>query len=78
MAARELVELVVRSIVSEPDAVEVEEFEEEGETVFEVSVADDDIGRVIGKGGRVVQAIRVLARAAGAESDQRIAVEILD
>lgn len=78
MEARELVELIVRSIVADPDAVEIEEFEEDGELVFEVTVAEDDIGRVIGKGGRVVQAIRTLARAAGGDADQRVAVEILD
>ena len=50
---RELVEFLVRALVEQPDKVEVEEFEEDGDLVLEVSVAEDDLGRVIGKGGRI-------------------------
>ena len=50
---RELVEYLVRSLVEHPDEVEVEEFDEDGDLVLEVSVADDDLGRVIGRGGRI-------------------------
>jgi len=75
---RDLVELLVRSIVEDPEAVEVDEVTEDGELIFEVSVADDDIGRVIGRGGRVVQSLRTVARAAGADEAHRVTVEILD
>jgi predicted RNA-binding protein YlqC (UPF0109 family) len=75
---RELVEFMVRALVEDPDAVEVEEFDEEGDLVLEVTVADDDLGRVIGRGGRIANAIRILARAVGARDDRRVIVDILD
>ncbi|HET6832164.1 MAG TPA: KH domain-containing protein [Solirubrobacterales bacterium] len=75
---RELVEFLVRSLVEQPDRVEVEEFEEDGDLVLEVSVAEDDLGRVIGRGGRIANAIRIVARAAGARDDRRVIVDILD
>ncbi len=75
---RELVEFLVRSLVEQPDKVEVEEFEEDGDLVLEVSVAEDDLGRVIGRGGRIANAIRTVARAAGARDDRRVIVDILD
>jgi predicted RNA-binding protein YlqC (UPF0109 family) len=75
---RELVEFLVRALVEQPDRVEVEEFEEDGDLVLEVSVAEDDLGRVIGRGGRIANAIRTVARAAGARDDRRVIVDILD
>jgi predicted RNA-binding protein YlqC (UPF0109 family) len=75
---RDLVEFLVRALVDEPDAVKVEEFDEDGDLVLEVSVADDDLGRVIGRGGRIANAIRTVARAAGARDDRRVIVDILD
>jgi predicted RNA-binding protein YlqC (UPF0109 family) len=75
---RELVEFLVRALVEQPDKVEVEEFEEDGDLVLEVSVAEDDLGRVIGRGGRIANAIRTIARAAGARDDRRVIVDILD
>jgi predicted RNA-binding protein YlqC (UPF0109 family) len=75
---RELVEFLVRALVEHPDEVEVEEFEEDGDLVLEVSVADDDLGRVIGRGGRIANAIRTVARAAGSRGDRRVIVDILD
>lgn len=75
---RELVDFLVRSLVENPDRVEVEEFEEDGDLVLEVSVADDDLGRVIGRGGRIANAIRTVARAAGSRDERRVIVEILD
>ena len=75
---RELVEFLVRALVEQPDKVEVEEFEEDGDPVLEVSVAEDDLGRVIGRDGRIANAIRTVARAAGARDDRRVIVDILD
>jgi len=75
---RELVEFLVRALVEQPERVEVEEFEEGGDLVLEVSVAEDDLGRVIGRGGRIANAIRTVARAAGARDDRRVIVDILD
>ena len=75
---RDLVEFLVRALVDDPDSVKVEEFDEEGDLVLEVSVADDDLGRVIGRGGRIANAIRTVARAVGARDDRRVIVDILD
>ena len=74
----ELLEFLVRALVEDPGAVVVEEIEEEGDLVYEVTVADDDLGRVIGKGGRVANAIRTIAKAAAVRIDRRVIVEILD
>ncbi|HWI95239.1 MAG TPA: KH domain-containing protein [Solirubrobacterales bacterium] len=74
----ELLEFLVRSLVEDPNAVVVEELEEEGDLVYEISVAEDDLGRVIGKGGRVANAIRTIAKAAAVRLDRRVIVDILD
>ncbi len=74
----ELLEFLVKALVEEPDAVEVEELDEEGDLVYEISVADGDLGRVIGKGGRVANAIRAIAKAAAVRLDRRVIVDILD
>jgi uncharacterized protein len=74
----ELIEFLVRSLVEDPEAVVVEELEEDGDLVYEVTVADGDLGRVIGKGGRVANAIRTIAKAAAVRIDRRVIVDILD
>jgi uncharacterized protein len=74
----ELLEFIVRALVEEPDAVEVVELEEDGDLVYEISVAEGDLGRVIGKGGRVANAIRTVAKAAAVRMDRRVIVDILD
>lgn len=74
----ELLEFLVRALVEDPDAVEVEELEDDGDLVYEISVAEDDLGRVIGKGGRVANAIRTVAKAAAVRLDRRVTVDILD
>lgn len=75
---RELVEFLVRALVEDSEAVRVEQFDEDGDIVLEVTVADDDLGRVIGRGGRIANAIRTVARAVGARDERRVIVEILD
>jgi predicted RNA-binding protein YlqC (UPF0109 family) len=74
----ELLEFLVRALVEDPDAVEVEELEEDGDLVYEISVAEDDLGRVNGKGGRDANAIRTIAKAAALRIDRRVIVVILD
>lgn len=74
----ELLELLVRALVEDPSAVVVEELEEDGDLVYEITVAEDDLGRVIGKGGRVANAIRTIAKAAAVRLDRRVIVDILD
>jgi predicted RNA-binding protein YlqC (UPF0109 family) len=74
----ELLELLVKALVEDPEAVVIEELEEDGDLVYEITVADDDLGRVIGKGGRVANAIRTIAKAAAVRLDRRVIVDILD
>ena len=74
----ELLEFLVRALVENPDAVEVEELEEDGDLIYEISVAEGDLGRVIGKGGRIANAIRTIAKAAAVRIDRRVIVDILD
>ena len=75
---RDLVEFLTRALVDEPDKVAVEEIEEDGDIILEITVAPDDIGRVIGRGGRIAQAIRTLAKAAAVREDRRVIVDILE
>ena len=75
---RELVEDLVRALVEAPDEVKVEELEENGDVVLEVTVAEDDLGRVIGRGGRIANALRTVARAAATKEERRVIVEILE
>jgi uncharacterized protein len=74
----ELLEFLVKALVEEPEAVVVEELEEDGDLIYEITVADGDLGRVIGKGGRVANAIRTIAKAAAVRIDRRVIVDILD
>jgi uncharacterized protein len=76
---KELLEFLARGLVEEPDAVEVTEVEEiEGEVVLELEVADDDLGRVIGRSGRVANALRTVVKASATRAEKRVMVDILD
>ena len=76
---RDLVEFLVRALIAEPDAVRVSEIDEDDGTVLEVRVADEDLGRVIGRDGRVANAIRTIAKAAATATDGgRVMVEIVE
>ena len=75
---RELVEFLVRALVEDPEAVRVDELEENGDVVLEVTVAEGDLGRVIGRGGRIANALRTVARAAATKEERRAIVEILE
>ena len=76
---RDLVEFLVRALVSDPDAVRVSEVDADAGTVLEVRVAQDDLGRVIGRDGRVANAIRTIAKAAATALDAgRVMVEIVE
>ena len=76
---RDLLDFLARSLVSDPDAVEVNEVEEiDGEVVLELEVAEDDLGRVIVRGGRVANALRMVMKAAATRAEKRVIVEILD
>lgn len=76
---RDLLEFLVCGLVSEPNEVYVTEIEEvEGDVVLELEVAEADLGRVIGRGGRVANALRTVVKAAATREQKRAMVEILD
>ena len=74
----ELVEYLARRLVESPDAVSVKEVEEDGALVIQLRVATEDLGRVIGRGGRIARALRTLVRAGGAHGDRRVLLEIIE
>jgi predicted RNA-binding protein YlqC (UPF0109 family) len=75
---KELVEFIVKSLVDNPDQVEVHEIDDRSATIVEVSVAQPDMGRVIGKSGRVINSIRSIVQVAAARQGQRVSVEIIE
>jgi predicted RNA-binding protein YlqC (UPF0109 family) len=76
---KELLEYLARELVDEPDEVTVEEFEEDdGTLVLELTVDDDDYGKVIGRGGRTANALRLVVKAAAVKEDRRVLVDIID
>jgi predicted RNA-binding protein YlqC (UPF0109 family) len=74
----ELLEWIARRLVDEPEAVRVETEEREDAVVFHLFVAPDDVGKVIGRQGRMARALRSIVRAAGARADERYLLEIAD
>ena len=75
---KELVEVITKALVDDPDSVVVTEREEKKTIVLEVHVADFDMGKVIGKQGRIAKAIRSVVKAAAAKEDKKVIVNIMD
>jgi len=75
---KELVELIVKSLVDNPDKVKVTQLDGEQSSIIELAVAPEDMGKVIGKQGRNAQAIRVIVAAAGMKLKKRVNLEILE
>ena len=75
---KELVEFIARSLVDDSDNVIVNMIEGEKSTILELKVADDDIGKVIGKHGRIAKAVRTILSASANKSGKRFVLEILD
>jgi predicted RNA-binding protein YlqC (UPF0109 family) len=76
---RDLVEFIARALVDSPGDVSVESFEEDdGTTVYELRVAEDDIGKIIGRNGRTVNALRAVVRAAAVREGRRALVDVVD
>ena len=73
----ELVEYLAKSLVDEPEEVRINEVEKDGVTVIELRVAQPDMGKVIGKQGRIAKAIRTVVKAASARDNKKYTVEIL-
>jgi len=74
---QELIEYLVRELVDDPANARVEPVEEQGTIVYQVYVAQSDLGKVIGRRGRIANALRVMAKAAGLKDRQRATVEII-
>lgn len=77
MSAKELVEYVAKSLVDDPDAVTVTEIEDEEGTVIELHVAEDDMGKVIGRNGSVAKALRTLLKVTAAREGSSVQLEII-
>ena len=75
---QELVEYLAKGLVDKPDEVRVERVEREGAVILELRVAPDDVGKVIGRQGRMARALRTIVRASGARSNERALLEIVD
>ena len=75
---KELLTYIAQSLVERPEAVSVSEFESAGETVLELRVAPEDMGKVIGRQGRIAKEIRVLMRSAAQRAGKHVSVEIVD
>jgi len=73
----ELVEAIAKSLVSNPDAVEVKEIQGKQAVVIELKVAPDDMGKVIGKQGRIAKALRTVVKAAATKAKKKVVVEII-
>ena len=72
-----LVEVIAKALVDNPDAVVVEETEKDDSTVIVIKVAESDMGKVIGKQGRIAKAMRTVVRAAAIKENKRVIVDIL-
>jgi predicted RNA-binding protein YlqC (UPF0109 family) len=75
---KELVQYLAKSLVNNPDAVEVKETEGENASVFELKVAKEDLGRIIGKQGRTAKSIRTLLNAAASRTNRKVVLEIVE
>ena len=75
---KELVQYLARSIVNQPDAVEVTETQDDDASVLELKVAQEDLGRVIGKQGRTAKSLRTILNAAAARANRKVVLEIAD
>lgn len=69
-------ETIVKALVDNPEAVRIDEKQDDDLTVYELHVADSDMGKVIGKQGRIAKALRTVVKAAATRADQRVTVEI--
>lgn len=74
---KELVEIIAKSLVDHPEEVSVTEVEGEQSIILELKVANDDMGKVIGKQGRIAKAIRTVIKAAATKEDKRVMLEII-
>ena len=75
---KELLTYIVRNLVNDPDSITITETEQDDSVVYELRVAPEDMGRVIGRHGRIAKEIRTLMKATGNRENKKVSVEILD
>jgi len=75
---RDAIEMIVKALVDDADNVDIREVEQRGATLLEVRVAPNDVGKIIGRQGRTIRALRSLARIAGAKKNRRYLLEIVE
>ncbi len=74
---KELVEVIAKSLVDIPEQVSVQEIEADGATIYELSVSEEDMGKIIGRQGRTVKALRTVVNAAALKDDKKVSIEIV-
>lgn len=74
---KEILETIIKNLVSDKDAISVNEIEGEKSIIFEVKVAENDMGKIIGKEGRVAKAIRTILKAVAAKEEKRVTIEFI-
>jgi uncharacterized protein len=75
----DLLEFLARALVDQPNQVSVEGFDEDdGTVVLEIHVADEDVGKIIGRGGRTISSVRTVMRAVASRQDERVLVDVVD
>ncbi len=74
---KEILETIIKNLVNRQDAIEIKEIEDEKSIVFEVKVAEEDMGKIIGKQGKIAQSIRTIVRAVSNKKDKKVTVEFI-
>ena len=74
---KDILETIIKNLVSDKDAISVNEIEGEKSIIFEVKVAESDMGKIIGKEGRVAKAIRTVVKAVAAKEEKRVTIEFI-
>ncbi len=75
---RDVIEMIVKALVDDSESVDIREVEQRGATLIEVRVAPNDVGKIIGKQGRTIRALRSLARIGGSKKNRRYLLEIVE
>lgn len=75
---KEVIEIIILNLVDNKDAVEIEEVQNEKSVVYQIKVANDDMGKVIGRQGRLARSIRTVAKSLGAKEHKKVSVEFID